>query len=96
MMRKVQLRSGLPHGFCHFPRRCKFSESSYPSERFDNIYEVPLIKESPSFDSRASAELNAATDNPLVFDEVISGCNFHGEPLALAADYLSPMLPYAR
>ena len=36
-----------------------------------------------------SAELNAATDNPLVFDEVISGCNFHGEPLALAADYLS-------
>ncbi len=35
------------------------------------------------------AELNAATDNPLVFDELISGCNFHGEPLALAADYLS-------
>ncbi|MEM0128023.1 MAG: histidine ammonia-lyase [Thermoplasmatales archaeon] len=34
-------------------------------------------------------ELNSATDNPLVFDEVISGCNFHGEPLALAADYLA-------
>ncbi|MGC8645559.1 MAG: histidine ammonia-lyase [Thermoplasmata archaeon] len=33
-------------------------------------------------------ELNAATDNPLVFEEVVSGCNFHGEPLALAADYL--------
>jgi histidine ammonia-lyase len=34
-------------------------------------------------------ELNSATDNPLVFDNVISGCNFHGEPLALSADYLS-------
>lgn len=35
-------------------------------------------------------ELNAVTDNPLVFAEeerVISGGNFHGEPLALAADY---------
>ncbi|MCX7653193.1 MAG: histidine ammonia-lyase [Fervidobacterium sp.] len=35
-------------------------------------------------------EINAATDNPLVFgDEVISGGNFHGEPLALCADYLA-------
>ncbi len=35
-------------------------------------------------------ELNAVTDNPLVFEEgdVISGGNFHGEPLALALDYL--------
>jgi len=36
-----------------------------------------------------AVELNAATDNPLVFPsgEVISGGNFHGEPLALALDY---------
>ncbi|QIV77843.1 histidine ammonia-lyase [Fervidobacterium pennivorans] len=35
-------------------------------------------------------EINSATDNPLIFeDEVISGGNFHGEPLALCADYLS-------
>jgi histidine ammonia-lyase len=37
-------------------------------------------------------EINAATDNPLIFpelDEVISGGNFHGQPLALAADFLS-------
>jgi histidine ammonia-lyase len=40
-------------------------------------------------------ELNAVTDNPLIFvDEatgeidVISGGNFHGEPLAIALDYL--------
>jgi len=34
-------------------------------------------------------ELNAATDNPLVFPsgDVVSGGNFHGEPLALALDY---------
>ncbi len=37
-----------------------------------------------------SIELNAVTDNPLIFpadERVISGGNFHGEPLALAADY---------
>jgi histidine ammonia-lyase len=34
-------------------------------------------------------EINAATDNPLVFPsgEIVSGGNFHGEPLALAIDY---------
>lgn len=38
-------------------------------------------------------ELNAVTDNPLIFFEgdeicVLSGGNFHGEPLAIAMDYL--------
>ncbi|MCB9117325.1 MAG: histidine ammonia-lyase [Caldilineaceae bacterium] len=40
-------------------------------------------------------ELNAVTDNPLIFIdeatgaiEVLSGGNFHGEPLAIAMDYL--------
>ncbi len=35
-------------------------------------------------------ELNSVTDNPLIFPaegRVISGGNFHGQPLALAADY---------
>ena len=38
-----------------------------------------------------SRELNAATDNPLIFtfdDLVLSGGNFHGEPIAQAADLL--------
>jgi len=38
-----------------------------------------------------SQELNAVVDNPLIFaddDAVISGGNFHGQPLALALDYL--------
>lgn len=37
-------------------------------------------------------EINAVTDNPLVLgneDLIISGGNFHGEPLALALDYLA-------
>lgn len=36
-------------------------------------------------------EMNSATDNPLIFAEedlVISGGNFHGQPIALAMDYL--------
>jgi histidine ammonia-lyase len=36
-------------------------------------------------------EMNAATDNPMVFansGEMVSGGNFHGAPLALAADLL--------
>ena len=35
-------------------------------------------------------EMNAATDNPLILnnDEIISGGNFHGQPLALVFDFL--------
>lgn len=36
-------------------------------------------------------EMNAATDNPLIFDEgntVISGGNFHGQPIAIAMDFM--------
>ncbi len=37
-------------------------------------------------------EMNAATDNPMVFaetGELLSGGNFHGEPVAMAADMLA-------
>ncbi len=36
-------------------------------------------------------EINAATDNPLIFEpgEAVSGGNFHGEPLGLVMDFLS-------
>ncbi|HEV8149998.1 MAG TPA: histidine ammonia-lyase [Gemmatimonadales bacterium] len=36
-------------------------------------------------------ELNASTDNPLVFEngEVLSGGNFHGQPVAQALDFLA-------
>lgn len=40
-------------------------------------------------------EVNAVTDNPNVFpdeDQILSGGNFHGQPLALSMDYLSMAL----
>ncbi len=40
-------------------------------------------------------EINSVTDNPTVFpgsDEIISGGNFHGQPLALALDFLAMAL----
>ena len=45
--------------------------------------------------STLTIELNSATDNPLVFadsGEVISGGNFHGQPLAMAADQMAVAL----
>ena len=39
-----------------------------------------------------STEVNSVTDNPTLFpaeDEIISGGNFHGQPLALALDFLA-------
>jgi histidine ammonia-lyase len=39
--------------------------------------------------SIVETEINSATDNPLIIDGVpISGGNFHGQPLALAMDFL--------
>ena len=42
----------------------------------------------------ADREINAVTDNPLVFSDegetrIVSGGNFHAQPLALASDFLS-------
>ncbi len=40
-------------------------------------------------------EMNGATDNPLVFTdtgEVLSGGNFHGQPIAVAADFVCASL----
>jgi histidine ammonia-lyase len=42
--------------------------------------------------SIAQVELNSATDNPLVFTdggEILSGGNFHGQPLAMIADQIA-------
>jgi histidine ammonia-lyase len=37
-----------------------------------------------------SVELNSSTDNPLVFaNQILSGGNFHGEPLAFQLDFLA-------
>lgn len=40
--------------------------------------------------SKLELELNSVSDNPLVFDDaVISGGNFHAEPLAFLADFMA-------
>lgn len=48
---------------------------------------------------KVEIEINAATDNPLIFDDgnkVISAGNFHGEPMAFAFDFLKlPMCEVA-
>jgi histidine ammonia-lyase len=48
----------------------------------DGIYYIKNVIET---------EINSVTDNPLIFvkeDQVISGGNFHGQPIALAMDFL--------
>ncbi len=43
----------------------------------------------------AEVEANAATDNPMVFAEtgdIVSGGNFHGQPIAMAADLVAAAL----
>lgn len=43
-------------------------------------------------EGRLAIEMNAVTDNPLVFAEdreILAGGNFHGEPIAMAADFLA-------
>lgn len=42
--------------------------------------------------AKVEIEMNAATDNPLIFvdeNQVISGGNFHGQPMALPFDFLA-------
>ncbi len=51
------------------------------------------LRDALSYVERVLAvEMNAATDNPMIFTEdgsIISGGNFHGAPVALAADFLA-------
>ena len=52
------------------------------------------VKDTIDYAARvADVELNAATDNPLVLDgDIVSGGNFHGQPVAMALDYLTVAL----
>mgnify|MGYP003989106771 FL=1 len=39
-----------------------------------------------------TTEINSVTDNPTIFineDKILSGGNFHGQPLAMSMDYLA-------
>lgn len=51
----------------------------------------PVLQAIEFAESLIMPELNAATDNPLVFDDgtMLSGGNFHGQPAAMALDVLA-------
>ena len=73
------------------------AQHNYP--RVQDAYALRCIAQvhGPSKDAISYArkvvvtEINSATDNPLIFaeqEQVISGGNFHGQPVALAMDFL--------
>lgn len=51
----------------------------------------PVLDALEFADGIVARELNAATDNPLVFEdgEMLSGGNFHGQSVAMVCDYLA-------
>ncbi len=51
---------------------------------------VGAVREAASYAKAAlETEMNSATDNPLIFDDILSGGNFHGAPIAQVCDLLS-------
>ena len=89
-------------------RGSQIRESHHAAERDPRVQDAYSLRCTPQVHgaardaldhvrTTASIELNSATDNPLVFlspnaEEVLSGGNFHGQPLAMAADQLAVAL----
>lgn len=75
----------LSHANCKkvqdpYSLRCAPQVHGAARNAFDHVFATLLL------------EANSSTDNPLVFaetDEILSGGNFHGEPVALVLDYLA-------
>lgn len=74
--------------------------SSIPKEQVQDPYSfrcIPQVhgatRDTLNFVKKViETEINAVTDNPIIFPEknkILSGGNFHGQPLALALDYLA-------
>src|SRR5262245_43337481 len=83
-----------------FLRESEIRESHLDCERVQDAYSLRCMPQvhGPVRDclyyarNVASVEINSATDNPLVFadgSDVLSGGNFHGQPLGLAFDFLA-------
>jgi histidine ammonia-lyase len=89
----------------HLNEGSQIRESHRPAEKDTRVQDAYSLRCTPQVhgavrDSLAQAremaavELNSATDNPLVFvgdgsGDIISGGNFHGQPLAMAADQVA-------
>jgi histidine ammonia-lyase len=70
---------------------CKKVQDAYSLRCMPQVHGA--VREAVAFASKILlVEMNAATDNPMIFaeeGEIISGGNFHGAPVALAADLLA-------
>jgi histidine ammonia-lyase len=89
----------------HLNEGSQIRESHRPADKDPRVQDAYSLRCTPQVhgavrDSLAQAremaavELNSATDNPLVFardgaGDIISGGNFHGQPLAMAADQVA-------
>jgi histidine ammonia-lyase len=84
LMAKSEIRESHRHGDARvqdaYSIRCIPQVHGASRTAIDHIYSV------------ISTEINSATDNPLIFPgekEHLEGGNFHGQPIALALDYLA-------
>ena len=69
-----------------------FDGRAEPLNHLIHAIRPPKGQEKTAARLREFLEINAVTDNPNIFvndDQIISGGNFHGQPLALTLDYLS-------
>ena len=100
---KLRPHTGQISTAANIRRICQGSEIMESHKNCDRVQDsyalrcVPqvhgAIKDAFNYAKRIiETEINSVTDNPLIFpeqEEVISGGNFHGEPLALTQDFLS-------
>jgi histidine ammonia-lyase len=84
-----RLLAGSPIRESH--RDCGRVQDAYTLRCMPQVHGA--VRDALEFATRTLAiEINAATDNPMVFadsGELLSGGNFHGEPVAIAADLLA-------
>jgi histidine ammonia-lyase len=85
----LRLLEGSPLRESH--RDCGRVQDAYSLRCMPQVHGA--VRDALDYVTRAHlVEMNAATDNPMVFAEtgqILSGGNFHGQPVAIAADLLA-------
>ncbi len=72
-----------------FHKNCPRVQDAYTIRCVPQVYGAVLDAIFYALDV-VETEINSATDNPLIYhDSIISQGNFHGEPIALTADFLA-------
>jgi len=99
-LHRVRPQAGQQRSAANLRRLLAGSRLARPADRVQDAYALRCLPQvhGAARDGIAYArqvletEINSATDNPLVFPEaekVVSGGNFHGQPVALALDVLA-------